>query len=500
MSKRHYNVIIIGAGLSGIGTACRLADESPDKSMAILERRERIGGTWDLFRYPGIRSDSDILTFGYSFKPWNGSTTLADGGSIREYIQQTAHEYGIKDKVHFGLKITNANWSSEDRCWTITALKERTNETVTYSCDFLVGCTGYYNYDEGFRPEFPGEKDFEGTIVHPQHWPENLDYAGKKVVVIGSGATSVTLVPSMAGKAKHVTMLQRSPSYIFSIPAKDPITNVLQRLLPARWAFKLARQRNIISQRIQYLACRKWPNLMRRYLLSHVRKHVGPSIDMENFSPKYMPWDERVCAVPDADLFKALRTGTASIETDHIDRFTANGILLKSGKTLEADIIVTATGLNLQLLGGMELTIDGKAESLSDKMAYKGLLIENIPNMAWLFGYVNASWTLKVNIAGDYLGRLFKFMKERNLDVVVPKDNGQNKLEEGILDTLSSGYVKRSRNNLPRQGKAYPWRTTMSYGYDKKMLTEDPIEDQFLTFPASNPKKASMVKGKSKAA
>lgn len=500
MNRPHYDVIIIGAGLSGIGTACRLAEQCPDMNIAILERRERIGGTWDLFRYPGIRSDSDILSFGYSFKPWNGSTTLADGGAIRDYIQQTAHEYGIKDKVHYGLKITNANWSSESRCWYITALKEGTNETVTYSCDFFVGCTGYYNYDEGFRPTFPGENDFKGTIVHPQHWPENLDYAGKKVVVIGSGATSVTLVPSMAKTAKHVTMLQRSPSYIYSIPAKDPITIALQRLLPSQWAFKVARQRNILTQRLVYLACRKWPNLMRRYLLSHVRNRVGPNIDMAHFTPKYMPWDERVCAVPDADLFKALRTGTASIETDHIERFTANGILLKSGKTLDADIIVTATGLNMQILGGMELAIDGKAQTLGDKMAYKGLLIENIPNMAWIFGYVNASWTLKVNITGNYLARLFKYMKERNLDVVVPRDNGQNKLKEGILDTMSSGYVQRSKESLPRQGKAYPWRTLMSFGRDKKVLTEYPIEDQYLTFPADNCKKSMYTKSKSKAA
>ncbi|MCG2582234.1 MAG: NAD(P)/FAD-dependent oxidoreductase [Marinobacter sp.] len=500
MSKQHYNVIIIGAGLSGIGTACHLAEDCPDKSLAILERRERIGGTWDLFRYPGIRSDSDMLTFGYNFRPWNGLKILAGGRSIRDYIEKTADQYGVKDKVRYGLKTTNADWSSEDQRWHITALHEPSGETREYSCDFLISCTGYYNHDDGFRPEFPGETDFEGQIIHPQHWPEDLDYSGKKVVVIGSGATAVTLVPSMAEKAGHITMLQRSPSYVYSIPSVDKITAALQRVMPSRWAFSLARKRNILMQRVMYVSCRRWPTLMRRVLLSHVRKHVGPNVDMKHFSPDYMPWDERLCAVPDADLFKALRAGTASIETDHIDHFTSKGILLKSGKELEADIIIAATGLNLQMFGGMKLSVDGKAEVLGDKMAYKGVLVEKMPNLAWIFGYTNSSWTLKLDIAADYLCRLFKFMNSQKLDVVIPQDIDQSRLDEGILDSLSAGYVQRGKHRLPRQGKHYPWQILMNYRYDRKMLLKDAIEDRRLIFKSAKDRKASPEKSRRAAA
>lgn len=500
MSKQHYNVIIIGAGLSGVGTASHFADQCPDKSIAILERRERIGGTWDLFRYPGIRSDSDMLTFGYNFRPWAGLKILADGGSIREYIDKTADQYGIKDKIQYGLKTTHADWSSEDHRWHVTALHESSGCTKDYTCDFLVCCTGYYNHDDGFRPKFPGEGDFKGTIIHPQHWPEDLDYSGKKVVVIGSGATAVTLVPSMAETASHVTMLQRSPSYVYSIPSVDRITAVLQRVMPSRWAFSLARKRNIVMQRAVYVSCRRWPKLMRRFLLSHVRKHVGPNVDMKHFSPSYMPWDERLCAVPDADLFKALRSGTASIETDHIDRFTDAGIVLKSGKTLDADIIITATGLNLQMFGGMELSVDGEPEVLGDKMAYKGVLVEKMPNLAWIFGYTNSSWTLKLDLAADYLCRLFKFMKRRELDVVVPRDIDQSRLDEGILDSLSAGYIQRGKHRLPRQGRKYPWQILMNYRADKKMLLEDAIEDDRLIFTSANRRKAKPAPNRRNAA
>lgn len=500
MNEQHYNVIIIGAGLSGIGTACHLAKDCPDKSLAILERRERIGGTWDLFRYPGIRSDSDMLTFGYNFRPWNGLKILAGGGSIREYIDKTADQYGVKDKIHYSLKITRADWSSNDHRWHVTALHQPSGETREFSCEFLISCTGYYNQDDGFRPEFPGENDFQGQVIHPQHWPEDLNYSGKKVVVIGSGATAVTIVPSMADKAGHITMLQRSPSYVYSIPSVDKITAALQRIMPSRWAFSLARKRNIVMQRVVYVACRRWPKLMRKVLLSHVRKHVGPNVDMKHFSPDYNPWDERLCAVPDADLFKALRAGTASIETDHIDRFTDKGILLTSGKELEADIIVTATGLNLQMFGGMELSVDGKPEVLGDKMAYKGVLVERMPNLAWIFGYTNSSWTLKLDLAADYLCRLFKFMEHRELDVVVPKDTDQSRLDEGILDSLSAGYIQRGKHRLPRQGKQYPWQILMNYQADKKMLLEDAVEDKRLTFTSAKRRTAKRVKHRQNAA
>ncbi|WP_430292826.1 flavin-containing monooxygenase [Pseudomonas sp. B1-22] len=487
MNKNYYDVLIIGAGLSGIGTACHLREECPDKSLAILERRDRIGGTWDLFRYPGIRSDSDMLSYGYKFRPWRSTRILADGTSLRRYIQETAHEFGISDKIHYGLKITGADWSTQDRLWIVSALHEETGVVREYRCKYLICATGYYNHDEGFLPHFPGQENFKGIRIHPQHWPENLDYSGKKVVVIGSGATAATLIPSMADKADHVTMLQRSPSYIYSLPAEDKLTAVLSRILPGNWAYLLARKRNILMYRAVYIACRKWPKLMRKFLLSHVRRQVGPGVDMRHFTPSYQPWDERLCAVPDGDLFKAFRQGKASVETDHIERFTENGILLKSGKRLAADIIVTATGLKLQLLGGVELSIDGVPYPVNEQMTYKGVLLENMPNLAWIFGYTNISWTLKVSLAAKYLCRLFKYMDRYQLEVVAPYDDEGNALNDGIMDSMKSGYIQRDKNFLPRQGKGYPWKVFMNYSLDKKMMLKDPIEDSRLKFTPFRP-------------
>ncbi|WP_371234475.1 flavin-containing monooxygenase [Pseudomonas sp. QE6] len=481
MSNQHYDTLIIGAGLSGIGTACHLTKEFPGKSLAILERRARIGGTWDLFRYPGIRSDSDMLSFSYKFRPWNKRKVLADGPEIRQYIQDTATEYGITNKIQYGIKITSADWSSQQRLWHLTALHEPSGTTKHYSCKFLVCCTGYYNHDDGFLPKFPGEEHFKGTRVHPQHWPEGLNYKGKQVVVIGSGATAATLIPAMADGAGHITMLQRSPSYIYSLPSVDKVTAALSCIMPASWANSLGRKRNILMYRGIYLACRRWPKLMRAFLLSHVRRKVGPDVDMRHFTPKYMPWDERLCAVPNGDLFKSVRSGKASVETDHIERFTENGILLKSGKELQADIIIAATGLKLQVLGGMSLSIDGKPCPVGEQMTYKGVLMENVPNFSWIFGYTNISWTLKSTISAEYLCRLFKHMAEHNLEVVTPFDDGDNATNQGILG-LNSGYIQRDQHLLPRQGKTYPWEVLHHYGRDKKMLLEHPIEDTRLEF------------------
>jgi monooxygenase len=400
LSVTQVDVLIIGAGLSGIGIACHFARECPAMRFTILERRDRIGGTWDLFRYPGIRSDSDMFSFGYEIRPWHGLKVLADGPSIRNYIEEAASEFRVKEKIHFGLKVTSADWSSDQRRWNLTALEEGSGTLQDYSCRFLVCCTGYYNHDIGFQPELPGQDKFKGVLFHPQQWPDQLDYRGKKMVVIGSGATAVTLVPALADTAAHVTMLQRSPSYIFSLPSIDRLTARLSRILPHDSAYRLARWRNIWIQRAAYVACRRWPKLMRRHLLSHVCKHVGPDIDMRHFTPKYMPWDERLCAVPDADLFKTLRRGKASIETDQIDTFTEEGVLLKSGKELKADIVIVATGLKLQMLGGMRLSVDGVPRSIGSQVTYKGVLLEDLPNLAWIFGYVNASWTLKVERRG----------------------------------------------------------------------------------------------------
>ncbi|WCD77894.1 flavin-containing monooxygenase [Pseudomonas sp. TUM22785] len=482
MSNLHFDTLIIGAGLSGIGTACQLAEEFPHRSLAILERRDRIGGTWDLFRYPGIRSDSDMLSYGYKFRLWDSPKVLADGPAIRRYIQDTATEHGLDEKIHYGLRITSANWSSQQRLWQLTARHEASDTTRHYSCRFLLCCTGYYNHDDGFLPSFPGEEAFQGTRIHPQHWPEELDYRGKRIVVIGSGATAATLVPAMAKTAGHITMLQRSPSYIYSLPAVDKLTAVLSRFIPASWANGLARRRNILMYRAVYIACRQWPKLMRRVILSHVRRQVGPNVDMRHFTPSYMPWDERLCAVPDGDLFKVLRSGKASVETDHIERFTAQGILLKSGKELPADIIITATGLRLQILGGVALSVDGTPCPVGEQMTYKGVLLENLPNLAWIFGYTNISWTLKVGLAAQYLCRLFRHMEHNGLEVVTPYDNDANALDDGIMNSMKSGYIQRDQHFLPRQGRSYPWHVFMHYGRDKKMLLRDPVEDSRLEF------------------
>lgn len=488
MSVRHYDVLVIGAGLSGIGVACHIAKECPGKRLAILERRDRIGGTWDLFRYPGIRSDSDMFSFGYAFRPWNVLKVLADGASIRNYIEDAARESGVNRKVHHGLKVTRADWSSEERRWNLIAVHEASGEMREYSCKMLVSCTGYYDHDAGFRPRFPGEDQYKGLLFHPQQWPQKLDYTGKKVLVIGSGATAVTLVPAMAGKAAHVTMLQRSPSYIYSVPALDHLTAQLARLLPVGWAYRLARWRNIRLQRLAYLACRTWPKLMRKVLLSQVRKHVGPDVDMRHFTPKYLPWDERLCAVPNADLFRVVREGKASIETDQIETFTRQGVRLKSGKELQADIVIAATGLKLQMLGGVELSVDGVPFSIGDRMTYKGVLLESLPNLAWIFGYINASWTLKVDVAAQYLCRLFKYMDAHKLEVVMPRDDEGNALRESILGSLQSGYVQRDQQVMPRQGRAYPWRVLMDYRSDAKILLQDPVQDERLHFTTARPR------------
>ena len=482
MNADHFDVLIIGAGLSGIGTACHLQAKLPHKTVAVLERRERMGGTWDLFRYPGVRSDSDMYTFGFKFRPWMDVKVLADGPAIREYIADTAAEFGIDEKIHYGLKVLTAEWSSPESRWTVTAQQETTAETRTYTCNYFISCTGYYNHDAGYLPTFPGVDRFKGRCIHPQFWPEDLDYAGKKVVVIGSGATAVTLVPAMAGDVEHITMLQRSPSYVFTLPALDKISAFLSRFLPAKWVYGLARKRNIAVQRRLYQACRRWPTQMRRLLLWQVRHQVGPSVDMSHFTPNYMPWDERLCAVPNGDLFKVLKSGKASVVTDQIDTFTENGVLLKSGRELEADIIVTATGLNVQMLGGMKLFVDGEARELREQMTYKAVLVEDIPNIAWIVGYTNASWTLKSDIAATYLCRLLKHMEENGHTVATPRDVDDSRTDIGMFDQLNSGYVQRAKDTLPRQGSKHPWKVLMHYEKDSKMLLEDPVDDGLLQF------------------
>jgi cation diffusion facilitator CzcD-associated flavoprotein CzcO len=480
MNSQHFDVLIVGAGISGIGAACHLMRELPNRSIAVLERRGQMGGTWDLFRYPGVRSDSDMYTFGYEFRPWRDVKVLADGASIRQYLVDTAAQFGVAEKIHYGLKVIKADWSSINSQWTVTTLHEATGETRTYRCNYLVNCTGYYNYDTGHLPTFPGVERFQGRCVHPQFWPNDLDYAGQRVVIIGSGATAITLIPAMAGDAEHVTMLQRSPSYVISLPAVDRVSQALGRFLPEGWVYALGRRRNIAMQRGVYRACRRWPQLMRRLLLWDVRRRVGPTVSMSNFTPTYLPWDERLCMVPNGDLFKTLSTGQASVVTDQIDTFTESGILLASGQELPADIIVTATGLNIQMLGGMTLSVDGVDRALHDQMMYKGVLVENIPNLAVILGYTNASWTLKSDIASAYLCRLLKHMDASGHTVATPRDDRDCGLNVGIMDQMKSGYVKRGDAVLPRQGAEHPWKVLMQYEYDTKMLLDDPVEDTAL--------------------
>ncbi|GHE76082.1 putative FAD-containing monooxygenase MymA [Amycolatopsis deserti] len=480
----HTNVLVIGAGVSGIGVASRLRKEFPERTLAVLERRERIGGTWDLFRYPGVRSDSDMFTFGYELRPWNELKVLADGTSIRNYVVATAKQFGVEQLISYGRKVVGADWSSTERRWTVTSLIEATGETETRTCDFLVTATGYYDYDNGYQPDFPGADQFQGQLVHPQHWPEGLDYSGKKVVVIGSGATAITLVPAMAkGGAGHVTMLQRSPTYVMSLPSVDKMTAVQRRFLPRHLSDRLTRARNIAVWRATYFGSRRFPALSRALLLRGVRKHVGDDYDMTHFSPTYNPWDQRLCAVPDGDLFTAITSGKASVVTDTIEAFTPKGILLTSGQELEADIIVSATGLSMQPLGGAVLSVDGVARQLKDGMTYKSVMLEDVPNLAWVFGYTNISWTLKVDLASSYLVRLLKEMDATHTEVVTPVDRGDNATDASVADgELTAGYILRAAGELPRQGRGFPWRMVMDYKHDRKVLLEDPIDDGILEF------------------
>ncbi|MEU6735858.1 NAD(P)/FAD-dependent oxidoreductase [Streptomyces physcomitrii] len=486
MKQQHVDVMILGAGLSGISAACHLAEADPGLSYTILERRDRIGGTWDLFRYPGVRSDSDMYTFGYRFRAWHGTKILADGPGIREYVQETAGEHGVVEHIRFGRRAVRASWSSEDGLWTVEAHDEATGESELHTCRFLVNATGYYDYDEGFRPEFPGEERFTGTVVHPQHWPEDLDYRGKRVVVIGSGATAITLVPAMAEEAAHVTMLQRSPTYIMTLPTHDPVSVVLRKLrVPAKLVYDLGRRRNIALQRGLYAACRKAPRVMRKVLLAGVRAQLGPNIDMRHFTPSYKPWDQRLCVVPSGDLFKTLRSGRASVATDHIETFTEKGIRLKSGEEIEADVIVTATGLRVQLAGGAALEVDGRPIATRDHVIYKGVLLDGIPNLAIILGYTNASWTLKADMAADYVARLLTYMREQGHEQVTAVATESDRAAESAMgDSLNSGYIQRGDAVMPRQGTRAPWKILNNYYRDRRALSRSPIADPALRFGA----------------
>ena len=478
----HVDVLIVGAGISGIGCAYHLQREQPSKSYLILEGREATGGTWDLFRYPGIRSDSDLHTFGYEFKPWREEKAIADGPAILRYIRETAAENDIERHIRLGHRVLRAEWSSEDARWTVEASRTDTGETVQVTCSWLFSAGGYYRYDEGYTPEFDGVERFQGTIVHPQHWPEDLDHAGKRVVVIGSGATAVTLIPAMTDTAEHVTMLQRSPSYVISVPERDPIANVLKRLLPARTAYALTRRKNIWLQKTVYRLSRSRPQLVRRVLRAGVKRQLPPGYAVDtHFNPRYNPWDQRLCAVPDGDLFKAISSGRASIVTDRVDSFTEDGIRLASGEELAADIVVTATGLNLQAFGGVQLVVDGQDVELPATTTFKALMLSDVPNFAFAIGYTNASWTLKVDLVCEYLGRLLAHMDEHGYDRCMPHNDDPTMSMRPLLD-FGSGYVQRSVHAFPRQGSRSPWSLAMSYAQDLATLRNGPVEDPALIF------------------
>jgi cation diffusion facilitator CzcD-associated flavoprotein CzcO len=484
----HFDVIIVGAGLSGIGAGYHLQANSPRKTYAILEGRDAIGGTWDIFRYPGIRSDSDMYTLGYSFKPWREAKAIADGPSIRKYVRDTAAENGIDKKIRFGHMVKRASWDSNTARWTVEAEVGAAKQIVRLTCNFLFMCSGYYSYAGGYDPEFPGRDAFKGTIIHPQKWPEDLDYKNKKVVVIGSGATAVTLVPAMAEQAAHVTMLQRSPTYVVSRPAEDAAANWLREHLPAKFAYSLVRWRNVLFGMYFFNLARKKPGQVKKYLIDMVRKELGEGHDVEtHFTPRYNPWDQRLCLVPDSDLFQSLKSGKSSVVTDTIETFTPTGIKLASGKDLDADIIVTATGLKVELLAGMQVTVDGVVQDMPRTMSYKGMMYSDVPNLASSFGYTNASWTLKCDLTCEYVCRILNYMDRHGYAEARPRKDAS--VEEAPWLDFSSGYVQRAKDVLPRQGTKKPWKLYQNYALDLVTLRYGKVNDGTLQF--SKPKIAS---------
>ncbi|MEA2449521.1 MAG: monooxygenase [Thermoleophilaceae bacterium] len=478
----HFDVLIVGAGISGIGAGFHLQDKAPGKSFAILEARERLGGTWDLFRYPGIRSDSDMHTLGYRFRPWTEAKVIADGPAILKYVNDTAREYGIDRKIRYGHRVVRAEWSSADALWTVEAERVETGETVQLTCGFLFACSGYYRYDEGYTPELAGSERFRGLIVHPQHWPEDLDYEGRRVVVIGSGATAVTLVPAMTDRAAHVTMLQRSPSYVLAVPGEDPVQDAFARVLPPRATYALVRWKNVMLQSIVYRASRRWPARVARIIRALVRRQLPVGYDVDtHFKPRYDPWDQRLCIVPRGDLFEAISSGGASVVTDQIDTFTETGIRLRSGGELEADVVVTATGLNLLAFGGIELSVDGREVRLNDTMAYKGMMLSGVPNFAFAIGYTNASWTLKADLTAEYVCRLLNHMDRGGTPICVARNDDPTVTEVPLLD-FQAGYVLRSIDQFPKQGSKAPWKLRQNYPADVLTLRYGSLIDAGMKF------------------
>lgn len=484
-SDNYFDVVIVGAGLSGIGAARLLQDNCPSKTFVVLEGRNTIGGTWDLFRYPGIRSDSDMYTMGYDSKPWLNPKAIADGPSILAYVKEAATERGIVDHIRFGHKVRSADWSSEVSRWTIETEKMNGDDRVRFSCNFLFVCSGYYNCDEGYTPDFKGFDDFQGPVIHPQKWPDDLELSDKRIVVIGSGATAMTLVPALSETASQVTMLQRSPTYVVSMPSEDPVAEVLKKYLPKRFAYRIIRWKNVQFQRYVYRQTRVNPEKVKRKLLGLVRKHLGPNYDVDqHFTPDYNPWDQRLCLLPDADLFKAIKSGRANVRTEAIEKFTSKGIQLKSGEVLETDIIVTATGLDLLLLGGIKFSVCGKSVDFHKTWSYKGMMFSGVPNLVYTLGYINASWTLRSELVAEYICRLLNTMDELAVSQCTPHLRAQDRAmtTQHLVEYFSPGYIRRSIDQFPLQANHDPWRNTQNYTIDKKIIRNAPIEDDVLNF------------------
>jgi monooxygenase len=482
MSPEHFDVVIVGAGISGIGAGCHLQQECPGKRYAILEGRADLGGTWDLFRYPGIRSDSDMYTLGYSFRPWTHAKAIADGPAILDYLRETAHTYGIEKHIRFHHLVKRAAWSSQDAHWTVDAERGPDREPVRFTCNFLFMCSGYYNYNEGYTPQFAGTERFAGRIVHPQKWTSDIDYANKRVVVIGSGATAVTIVPEMSKTAARVTMLQRSPTYVISLPAEDFIANNLRRVLPVKLAYLLTRWKNVLFGMLFFQLSRRRPEMIKKLIFNGVRKALGPDYDVDtHFTPRYNPWDQRLCLVPNGDLFDAIKAGRVDVVTDRIETFTEKGLKLASGRELEADLIVTATGLNLQLLGGTQVSVDGREVDLAQTLNYKGMMFSDVPNMASSFGYTNASWTLKCDLTCEYICRLLNHMDAHGYRQCTPRQVDPALSVEPWID-FSSGYVQRALHKLPKQGSRLPWKLHQNYAFDIMMLRYGRVDDGVMEF------------------
>ncbi|HLK37793.1 MAG TPA: NAD(P)/FAD-dependent oxidoreductase [Polyangiaceae bacterium] len=481
MQPSHFDVLIIGAGISGIGAGYHLQTKCPGKTYEILEARDALGGTWDLFRYPGVRSDSDMHTLGYAFRPWDNPQSIADGPSILSYLKETAQAYGIERRIRYGHSVENVAWSSDRAQWTVDARRTDSGEAVRLTCRFLLVCAGYYDYAQGYTPDFPGRDRYRGAVVHPQRWSADVVYEGKRVVVIGSGATAVTLVPELAKKAAHVTMLQRSPTYVVSAPGRDPLADWLRRRFSERTSYAVTRWKNVALTMAFYAYCRQSPERAKQILVGQVRRQVGGALDVStHFTPSYKPWDQRVCLVPDGDLFEAIRSGRASVETDHIASFEETGIRLRSGKLLEADLVVTATGLRLKVLGGLVIEVDGQVVDLSKTMTYKGMMCSGVPNLTFAIGYTNASWTLKCDLTNEYACRLINYMEKRGYTQCCPRKDPA--VKEELMINFTSGYVRRAIDQFPRQGTVAPWKLYQNYALDRILLRHASVVDRAMEF------------------